>query len=228
MFRDFLHNISHNTRVVFSGTNLIWHGIAIAITIVFVQTGLDWRFFESTRSDLFYWIIITAGVGDFILPIVVSVALYVTGEFRKNHMLMRMGAALAQASIIAIAVSSLYKVFTGRTQPEFLTHLSNVDISHAFHFGFLENGVYWGWPSSHVAVAFAAATALCILSRYRSIRVIALSYALYIGVGAAIGFHWLSDVLAGAIIGTLIGLVVGKDIAGRKGPRRGPDQVRIA
>ncbi len=126
---------------------------------------------------------------------------------------MRLGAAVGQASLVGYLLSDFYKIFTGRTQPEFLTSFSNVDITHAFHFGILQNGVFWGWPSSHAATAFAGAVAFALLVRSKPLRIIALCYAVFVGLGASIGFHWLSDVAAGAIFGSLVGYVVAKDFA---------------
>ena len=130
---------------------------------------------------------------------------------------MHKAGALAEAGVIAWLISSAYKVFTGRIQPEFLTNISSLDITREFHFGFLQNGIYWGWPSSHAAVAVAMSVALVLLfPNNRIARYGALLYALFIALGASIGFHWLSDVVAGAIIGTLVGVVVAKSSRERR------------
>jgi membrane-associated phospholipid phosphatase len=39
---------------------------------------------------------------------------------------------------------------------------------------------------------------------------VAITYALYIGLGVSMTIHWFSDFAAGAIIGSAIGAVVGK------------------
>ena len=44
----------------------------------------------------------------------------------------------------------------------------------------------------------------------KTVRYGALLYALYIGLGASVGFHWFSDFLAGVILGSIIGISVGK------------------
>ena len=210
MIRDFLRNALANFLDVFRGRNLVWHAIAIALTAILVLCGLDWWFFEHTRSGALEPLILTAGIGGFFVPVLTPVGIYLWGEYRNSRSLMSLGAAVAQTELIGYLVSILYKVFTGRTQPEFLTHFSSVDISHAFHFGILQNGIFWGWPSSHAAVAFAGATALALLASKKYVRIGAFVYATLIGFGAAIGFHWLSDVLAGAIIGVLVGTIVAK------------------
>lgn len=210
MSSDFFRNMAANVLTIFRGKNLWWHALAITFTAALVFTGADWWFFEHTRSSAFEPFILTAGIGGFFVPVLAPIGIYFWGEYRKNRSLMNTGAAVAQAELIGYLVSILYKVFTGRTQPEFLTHFSNLDISHAFHFGILQNGVFWGWPSSHAVVAFAGATALVLMSKHRPIRVGAALYAMFVGFGAAVGFHWLSDVLAGAIIGILVGGIVAK------------------
>ena len=210
MFRLFLRNISRNALMVFRGRNLLWHGLAIGLTAVVVLTGADWLFFEVTRSTFFHWIVWTAGIGGFFAPVVIPIALHLWGEFRSRKELMTIGAAAGQSAILAYLISITYKALTGRVEPEFLTTFNTVDNSRDFNFGFLEYGVFWGWPSSHTAVAFAASFAIVHLTRNTAARALALFYAVFIGTGAAIGFHWLSDVLAGAIIGALVGTVVAK------------------
>jgi membrane-associated phospholipid phosphatase len=38
---------------------------------------------------------------------------------------------------------------------------------------------------------------------------VAVTYALYIGIGVSMTIHWFSDFVAGALIGAIIGVVVG-------------------
>ncbi len=208
MFSNFGHKIVQNFISVYRGKKLVWHVLTVALTAAFVMSGADWWFFEVTRSEYFYWIIMAAGVGGFFTPVIIPLAIYLYGEFRARRDLMNMGAAAGQASVIAYIISIAYKAVTGRVEPEFLTTHSMIDNSRDFNFGFLEYGVFWGWPSSHTAVAFAGAFAIVFLTRNTAVRAIALLYALFIATGAAIGFHWLSDVAAGAILGVLVASVV--------------------
>jgi len=190
------------------GKNLLWHVLAIGVTAVLVLSGADWQFFEATRLEILYWPIMIAGIGGFFMPVLVPLGMYLWGEFAHRPFLMMKGAAVGRAVIIAYVVSIIYKALTGREEPEFLTTFSLVDNSRAFDFGFLEYGVFWGWPSSHAAVAFALSFTLIFLTRSLLVRIPAAVYAIFIGFGAAVGFHWLSDVLAGAILGLLVATVV--------------------
>jgi membrane-associated phospholipid phosphatase len=216
MFRLFFVGILQNLRAIFSGKSLVVHCVAIGVTAILVFSGADWAFFEATRSELLYWVIMTAGVGGFFTPVIIPLVMYLFGEFKKRHDLMVIGAAAGQSAILAYLISITYKAFTGRMEPEFLTHFNTIDNSRAFNFGFLEHGVFWGWPSSHTAVAFAGAFAIILLTRNKVARVGAFFYACFIGTGAAVGFHWLSDVLAGALIGALVGAVVARSFRSQK------------
>ena len=152
-----------------------------------------------------------AAIISWFVPIIGSVGLYLWGEVRKRADTMLAAVAVAQASILGLLVSSFYKVFTGRQQPEFYTYTSSLDVSKDFQFGILQHGIFWGWPSSHVAVNFAMVAALMLMyPNNKFIRYLAPLYALYIVIGVSISIHWLSDALAGAIIGTLIGVVVAR------------------
>ncbi|MBI3633924.1 MAG: phosphatase PAP2 family protein [Candidatus Vogelbacteria bacterium] len=208
MFREIGYKFWKNTTRVFSWRNLPWHFLMIVATYFLVTSGFDWWYFEVTRGEI-QSLGLPAAVLGFFVPIIFTVGMYILGEFRNDKKMMNTSVAVAQASIIALLISSAYKAITGRMQPEFYTHASLVDISHDFHFGFLEHGIFWGWPSSHTTVAFAGAVAfLMMYPKNKFIRYLSLIYASYIGLGVSVSIHWFSDVVAGAILGSLIGLVV--------------------
>lgn len=211
MFRAFVHKLPQRFLEVFRGRNLFYHISAIVLTYALVVSGADWYFYEATRSSYFYPLIMAAGIGGFFVPVIVPVGMYAVGMLRKNALLALCGAAGAQAVIVAWAISSFYKALTGRIQPEFLTQTSAIDSSRDFNFGFLEHGIFWGWPSSHTAVACALAAVLIVFyADNRAVRIAAFAFAALIASGAAIGFHWFSDVVAGVIIGSLVGVVIAR------------------
>lgn len=218
MFSQIFRNLTQSLLCVYSARNLVWHALAIALTIVLVLTGLDWLYYTWTRSEILHPIVWAAGIGGFFVPVIVPFALYITGEVLGDERLLKAGISVAQAVIIALIVAALYKAFTGRIEPEFIFSIGDTDISRNFQFGLLKHGVFWGWPSSHAAVAFAGAAALSLSIRVRWVQALAFLYALVIALGASVGFHWLSDVAAGAIIGILIGIVVAKGVITKAGP----------
>ncbi len=212
MFGAFLKKVPRHLVTVFRGKNILYHFSAAALTYVFVVSGLDWSFYETTRSPAFHVLITVSGIGGFFIPVLVPIGMFVAGELRKKASLIEAGVVSIQSAIVAWIVSSFYKALTGRIGPEFLAPVAGLDTSHDFNFGFWENGIFWGWPSSHTAVACAFAASLIILFGHnKMVRYGAVLYAVFIGVGAAIGFHWLSDVLAGAVIGTLVGILVTRE-----------------
>lgn len=211
MFRDFLHGLPRGFVAAFRGYNAVLHLLAIALTAFLVLSGFDWWYFSHTRGALLQSLSLPAAIIGFFMPVLLPVALYWRGAWVKQQRLQEVAAALAQAAILGWFVSSLYKSFTGRIQPEFLTYTSTLDISRDFNFGFWEHGIFWGWPSSHTAVAFAMAAAIIVLYPRRPVlRFSALLYALFIGVSVSISIHWFSDFVAGAIIGAVVGTAVAR------------------
>lgn len=211
MFRTFLQKLPQHAAATLRIQYLVWHMVAILLTYALVISGFDWHYFEITRGSIFQELTLPAAIIGFFVPIVVPVSMYILAEIHRNKKLEKAAAALAQAGIIAWCISSLYKAFTGRIQPEFLTNTSSIDISHDFNFGFYNHGIFWGWPSSHTAVAFAMSVAFFVMYPKLKFRgYMALVYALYIGIGVSISIHWFSDFLAGALMGTAIGIAVGK------------------
>lgn len=212
MFKAVLERFPQRLLASFRQPYIWYHACAIAVTAALVFSGGDWAFFEATRNATFGCLVFGAGIGGFFVPILLPLAMYLWGEYRGDAGFMRAGATVFQAGAIAWLVSSTYKAFTGRLQPEFLTTYGTTDISHAFNFGFWQHGIFWGWPSSHACVAVAGAVALALIfPRNWALGAAAIAYAIFVAAGAAIGFHWLSDVLAGCLIGYAVGASVAAD-----------------
>lgn len=210
MFRDFWHGLPRRFLDSFRGYNLFWHLIAIVLTAALVLSGFDWWYHLFARESFLERLTLPAGIIGFFMPVILPVFLYWLG-LRGRPYLLKAAIASAQAGILGWLISSCYKAFTGRMQPEFLYYTTTVDLSRNFQFGFWEHGIFWGWPSSHTAVAFAMSVALVVLYPNRPlIRALAVLYAFFIGIGMSVAAHWFSDFVAGAIIGSVIGLAVGR------------------
>ena len=93
--------------------------------------------------------------------------------------------------------------------------LAGADNSAAFQFGFLNQPLIGGWPSSHATVAFAVLVALVLLARRRTYVVIfGTPLALFIGLGVSFGYHWLSEFASGILIGSAVGYAVAQGLGG--------------
>ncbi len=204
---DFFYPLPRNILRSFWGRNLVWHGLAIGATVFIVCSDLDWRYFKATRPLAIY--LLPAVIVGLVVPILFPVVSYMLGSGRKEQRLIWSAYATAQAGLIGLFISSLYKAFTGRPG---LGHsiVTLTDRSKVFHFGFLKGGIFYGWPSTHTTVAVAIAAAIWKLyPRNRVMRTGALLFALYVGVSASMTIHWFSDCVAGAIFGVVIGNTVG-------------------
>lgn len=211
-FKALTKSLPQNFVACFRPVALLWYAIAAGLTYVLMMSGADWSYFEATRGALLQSTTLYAAIGGFFIPIIVPVALYIWGEWGKRPILAQAGAASGQAVILAWVISSIFKSFTGRIQPEFLTHTSTTDISHGFHFGFWQHGIFWGWPSSHAAVSCAfAAVLIMYFGKNKLLQALLVLYALFISVGVSVSIHWLSDAVAGVIVGALIGMTVARD-----------------
>jgi membrane-associated phospholipid phosphatase len=208
-------NFFATIREVYICQNILWQVLAVVLTYGIVASGFDWYYYTHTRGALLQsWLFPAAIIGG-LVPILLPILLYIVGKARARARLVSTAFAVAQAAILGLAISSFYKVFTGRIPPPFRTN-SLVDISNQFHFGFLREGAFWGWPSSHTTVAFAVAVTLFILYAKRPlVQYGALLIALYVGIGVSTNIHWFSEFVAGAIIGSIIGSAVGTSFTKR-------------
>lgn len=205
MFRNFLR--------CFSGYNLLWQLAAVALTYGIVAADFDWKYFEATRSVWLMRAGFLAAIAGFFLPYLIPFFLYFHGKTARRRTLIIAAYAIGQAELLGWIITSIYKAFTGRMPPVVHAKAAEllVDTSRQFHFGFWRDGIFWGWPSSHTTVAFAMAFTVIALYTSRKVRIPALLYAFFIGLGVSVTIHWFSEFVAGAIIGAVIGTTVGRD-----------------
>lgn len=187
------------------------HILAVLGTYVIVMTNFDWYYFIHMRaSNILTSVFSPAIVIGGIVPILIPFLTILLGYVLKNKKTVIIGWTFAQAMILGSFISSTYKFFTGRVQPN--THDLLTNISHGFNFGFDKHGIFWGWPSSHTTIAFAMAFSLIqLFPKNRLVQVLALLYAFYIGIGISFSIHWFSEFFAGALIGSVIGIMVGNN-----------------
>ena len=206
--KQFLTTVPRNLMGCFQGWRIVWHVIAILLTFILVMSGFDWHWFLVTRNPaLRSWMWPAVGIGA-LLPLALPLILFVVGFIIQNSRTILAGWAVGQAELLGVFVTVVYKAVTGRVHP---AHSVGADISHVFRFGWMRGGVFWGWPSSHTAIAFAmAVTVFTLCPKRRWLSWVAILYAGYVGLGVSMTIHWFSDFAAGAIIGSVIGAVVGK------------------
>jgi len=209
---NLFYRLPQNIWKIFSGKNLLWHLLAIIVTVAIVVPGFDWWYFKSTQNVIFSRLMFPGVFLGLFVPILVPLFLLIVGTVQKNSKLLNSGFASAQASALGWLVSVFYKVFTGRPGPVG----SMVDISKVFHFGFFRGGIFWGWPSSHTTVAFAFGLSLFMLnSKNKFVKFLSLVYAIYVGIAVSMTIHWFSDFVAGVIFGSIVGITVGKSFLNR-------------
>ncbi len=204
--KHFVGSFTHN-----DGLN---HILAAGLSFGIVKSGIDWKVNRLAFNNKS---VANAGLPSVTVggtaPIIVPLGLLIYGKAENNAELQNTALALGQAAIISVVMSSAYKAFTGRRPPGILHGGGGSnDYSGDFKFGFLNRGVYNGWPSSHTMNAFAMAATLSELyPNATTLKTVAYTYASLVGLGVSVNIHWFSDAVAGALIGYSIGKVVGAD-----------------
>lgn len=204
-FYRFWKNIIGSVRYCY-GLNYI---LAALLTFIIVASGFDWAWYRFcvTHQAIFYAGFVSV-IGGIFIPVVVPLGLYIFGSLKKKLRLQISAVALGQAAILGFITSTFIKLFTGRIPPHMFGTL--IDNSTDFQFGFYRGGWFNGWPSSHTTVAFAlAGTLIGLYPNSKAVKISALIFAFAIGLGVSTNIHWLSDVVAGALIGYAIGKSVG-------------------
>lgn len=206
--RNALHSFSYNYGLNFIG--------AAAFTWTFIETGIDWEW-----NRLAYNNVTMPNVGlpalytGYVVPAIAPLSFYWVGYAIGNERLQMTGLALTQSLMLTIGIQTVLKMSTGRALTGIVTQLdhtrSNRTDDFSDEFEWFDMNFIAGWPSGHTANAFAAAATIAELYRDSPwIPIVAYSYATLVGVGVSLNVHWLSDVVAGALIGFAVGKTVGR------------------
>jgi membrane-associated phospholipid phosphatase len=137
---------------------------------------------------------------------------YATGRVTKSSLLTEVGLHTTEAVVAASLSMQMIRGPLGRSRP----HVTGFSDQYDFHpFKGFREFKYRAFPSIHSGSGFAAATVIVAETRRRNPKatwvVAPISYGLALTPGLSrmyLGQHWMSDILAGAVVGTLAGLKV--------------------
>ncbi len=198
---------------VFSWRYIPVHFFAVLSTAFLVVSGLDWAYFIFTLKYAPPYLLFIADITGFIIPLSILLVSAWYFVFKKDLLKRVYASAMVYAIILGFTLSEIIKIFTGRTSPPLHFHGESsvlLDNSHDFHFGFMQEQIIGGWPSSHATVTFALVTAFVVLARPKlPVRIALYTLAFFVAVGVSFGFHWISETVAGICLGMVIGVVVG-------------------
>lgn len=237
-----------NLASIYGWPNLLFHLSAAAVTppLMLAADEPVQVYFQvhDPLGDAFGTGAVTIGG---VVPIVAPAALYLTGLAAGESELASAGSAAVQAVVVQFVAVNALKWLTDRAGPfpngdpkrrRFTSGLFR-DSLRADDFDFNPFDLHGGlrWPSGHTASNVALVSALyAFYPEQLWIALIGYPYALAVGVGMLEGdYHWLSDVIAGALIGHIIGWVIGKEMRatynqrmrGTAGSRRGEQQSSV-
>ncbi len=197
---------------VFSKQYVPYHIAAIFLTAALVLSGIDWWYLVLVATHLSPTLLHMLDTLGFMLPFILPLGLFLTYVKTKKLFYKVASKATVLAVLLGFSISMALKSITGRTSPPHRHHgeeLILIDNSRAFNFGFMNEQIIGGWPSSHTTIAFALATTLSgLLPKQKFIQLCCFLVALSIGLGVTIGYHWLSEFVAGALLGIVTGRVV--------------------
>lgn len=114
-------------------------------------------------------------------------------------------------TIITVQINNLLKIVFGRTWPA--TWINNNPSwlnSHVYGFHFFRGGkAYASFPSGHTAVVFAMITVLWFgVPKWRCLYAI-IGFGIIVGI-VGMYYHFVSDVIAGALLGILTGILAAR------------------
>jgi membrane-associated phospholipid phosphatase len=187
----------------FNPKYLIVYSIAIFGTVACVYSGFDWWYLLFVSNTVPMPVLFVADILGFVIPISLLLYLFCSKKSKQYFGTYITSVLLALGSTIAI------KAFAGRESPPhehgFISQGDPsvwIDTSHNFNFGFMQEQIVGGFPSSHAAVIFAIAfTTLYLFPTKKKLQVLVFFIAFFVALGVTFGFHWFSEFLVGAILG---------------------------
>jgi len=203
--------------------HVLYHAGAVALTPPIVY-GLDepvQRYFQEHNPLSQPFAQATLAFG-WVSPVIIPAALYLGGLGAGASELATAGAAALQAVVVQAVIVSALKWLTDRAGPypngdpaqarwsEGLFRDSNS--AREFNFNPFDISGGLRWPSGHTASNIAMVSALVAFYPNEPwIAAVGYPVVLAIALGMIEGdYHWLSDIVAGALMGHAIGWVIGK------------------
>ena len=196
-----------------------YYVLIIVGTYILVMSSFDWQYFLFTQKYIpKYFLFIADSIG-FLSPILFLIFIFFFTRKNKESVHIQKLKIFALSIVVAFLSSEFIKIFTGRISPpddlvfdkisgtNVLSTL--VDNSHAFQFGFMREQIIGGFPSSHTTVIFALAFTFALLfPKHYKLQALFYLFAAMVALGVSFGFHWLSEIYAGAILGYVVAKVV--------------------
>ncbi len=218
------YNIGPNILNSFMGWNALFMAGGVGATVCLVNTGADAKINDFAANDLngtasnVYGV--PAALLGAVVPVVIPSVLYCTAD-EDDYETIGAAAASGQSVIVAFTMNSLMKAVSGRVPPAREERGDTASRSRAFHVGFMNEGVFDGWPSGHSMVNMALASTLANYYPEKTwLQAASYGYALYIISAVFLGLegnmHWFSDGVAGGLMGYAVGSTVGKSFYRRR------------
>lgn len=216
----FFSGLFPNIASCFSGYNLIgWAAVPVS-TATMVNTNLDERIATNFGKNPVWSRSVDVAflkTGNFIAAVPHGV-MFLYGYFWGTSEWAAAGAAGLQALGINGGIVLFLKWASGRPSPAYDPVSGTTPRDKEFNFDVTKQSLSstsgtWRWPSGHTSSMFAMVAAFH--GFYPDKPWIAIAgYPVAGLMGFAMingGYHWASDVTAGAIIGTIVGFTVGRN-----------------
>lgn len=227
------HNVFGNLYDSYAGYNSLWHLGAFASTYAIVKTGAD------DETQRYFW---RDPIGNdfgktglflgWFFQIVPAAGMYLWGLKASDNELVGAGSATIQAIATTGLVTMALKFISGRqaplkdgdpNAPSSFTRTTDSSDFRFFNTDFSRGEGRFFWPSGHTSSTITFVSAL--YAYYPNKPWIAwVGYPVSLAMGVAMienDSHWLSDVVAGAMIGHVIGWTTGanfrRDFNGSRG-----------
>src|SRR3954451_18778967 len=169
-----------------------------------LRSPMDWSIVHALNSFLAHHDAVEDPVAAYMrasevlfLAMLVVAFFAVPGPARRG--VQRAVVAAGLSAGLALAIGKVLSTLVDRTRP-FVAHPGGVHL-------FAAHAADAGFPSDHASAAFAIAVALLLRDRRWGLATLALATVLAVG-RAAIGVHYPSDVLAGAVLGSTVALLL--------------------
>jgi hypothetical protein len=205
----------------FWGGNLVLHVAGISATPLLIATGADTKVHNFwVEHNGFSPYTVPGVVGGYFAPLLLGVGLAGTSLLVDSPRTTLAANAVLQSLLISFTYQAILKTVTGRKAPDSV-HYDNNGASRQFQFGFLRNGIDWGWPSGLLITNTAALVSLAyVYPDSWLLRIVGAATIGYLFISAPAHedgkLCWFSDAVAGLAMGIAIGRGVGMSLTEQK------------